>query len=389
MDLAVRCRRCQLGSMHGPMNHESINGTHSALLAAHRCNSDVQLPYRFPIIPESHCCTDETCLKNSDKLMIEATQMAQQAGYACDYCTKRQPMAFNEVKECCKGHQTLGEHICREPVNRIGKRHATRIMSDAYGRGIVRAQVENTNLRAYSTESDVTAAESIKTCKTEAFYGHNSVDIVQNLNDKHVPGTSTVFAEVDMRSKRHRKITFRDVATFCGERPRDDRVWYLSPYEFVSEWEVVMLSYPQYLPDAYNPRHHAELTPEGIAKIHAHPGRHPDLLPGIDYRVKEGGDSWWMPFPDISPTEHFRHTWIIMKRHRPVAPMFIGSPVPLKQDSSAERSAMLTMAYFHPWTLRHNDEEESYVPYAGSLRASDSTWQDALSQWLDGHVISQ
>ena len=78
-----------------------------------------------------------------------------------------------------------------------------------------------------------------------------------------------------------------------------------------------------------------------------------------------------------------------MKRNRPVAPMFIGSPVPFKQDSSAERSAMLTMAYFHPWTLRHNDEEESYVPYAGSLRASDSTWQDALSQWLDGHVISQ
>ena len=37
--------------------------------------------------------------------MIEATQIAQnaQAGYACDYCTKRQPMAFNECKECCKG----------------------------------------------------------------------------------------------------------------------------------------------------------------------------------------------------------------------------------------------------------------------------------------------
>ena len=50
---------------------------------------------------------------------------------------------------------------------------------------------------------------------------------------------------------------------------------------------------------------------------------------------------------------------------------------------------MLTMAYFHPWTLRQQDEERSYVPYACSLRASDSTWQDALSQWLDGRVISQ
>ena len=49
-------------------------------------------------------------------------QMAQdaQAGYACDYCTKRQPMAFNEVKECCKGHSTLADHIQQEPLQRQG-----------------------------------------------------------------------------------------------------------------------------------------------------------------------------------------------------------------------------------------------------------------------------
>ena len=45
--LPTRVRRCQLGSLHGPMNHESMNGTHPALLAAQRRNSDVQLPYRF------------------------------------------------------------------------------------------------------------------------------------------------------------------------------------------------------------------------------------------------------------------------------------------------------------------------------------------------------
>ena len=72
--------------------------------------------------------------------MVEVLQMAHyaQAGYACDYCTKRQPMAFNEVKECCKGHNTLAEHIRQEPLQPQGKRHATRIMSDAYGKGIVR-----------------------------------------------------------------------------------------------------------------------------------------------------------------------------------------------------------------------------------------------------------
>ena len=84
MDQITSGRRCMLGSMHGPMNHPSNHGTRPAMLACHRCNSDVQLPYRFPIIPESHCCDDETCLLNDDKALVHAAQAAQdaQAGYA-------------------------------------------------------------------------------------------------------------------------------------------------------------------------------------------------------------------------------------------------------------------------------------------------------------------
>ena len=123
MGLPARGRRCQLGSLRGPMNHEFIDGTHPAMLAAQRCNSDVQLPYRFPIIKEFLCCCHEKCLTNKDKVMVEAMQMAQdaQAGYACDSFEKRQPMAFNEVKECCKGHSPLAENIRQEPMQRQGK----------------------------------------------------------------------------------------------------------------------------------------------------------------------------------------------------------------------------------------------------------------------------
>ena len=62
MGLLTRGRRCQLGSLHGPMNHESINGTHPAMLAAQKCNSEVQLLYRFPIIKEFHWCCHDKCL---------------------------------------------------------------------------------------------------------------------------------------------------------------------------------------------------------------------------------------------------------------------------------------------------------------------------------------
>ena len=57
-------------------------------------------------------------------------------------------------------------------------------MNDAYRKGIVRGQVEHTNLRAYSKDSDVTSAESIKTCLTVSFFGSNYVDVIQRLNDK-------------------------------------------------------------------------------------------------------------------------------------------------------------------------------------------------------------
>ena len=172
MGLHSRGKKCQLGVMHGPFSHEMLNATHSAMLAALRCNSDAQLPYRFPITGDTHFCDDPTCLESSLKLMIEATQIAQdaQAGYACDYGLKRQPMAFNECMECVKGHRQLASDLKQGSLNRIGKRHAMRLVSDAYSKGIVRAQVENTNLRAYATSSDVTSAESFKTCQTVSFF---------------------------------------------------------------------------------------------------------------------------------------------------------------------------------------------------------------------------
>ena len=83
------------------------------MLAAHGFNSDVQLPYRLPICVATITCNGK-CLESVDEEeMILASQLAQdaQAGYACDYCNKRQPMAFSEVKECLKGLRGLGQRM--------------------------------------------------------------------------------------------------------------------------------------------------------------------------------------------------------------------------------------------------------------------------------------
>ena len=394
MGLHCRGRKCQLGALHGPNGHEFLNATHSAMLAAQRCNSDVQLPYRLPIIDgKTHFCDNPKCLEFKEKDLIEATQVAQdaQAGYACDYCNKRQPLAFNECKECVKGLKQLSERYRDNPLNKLGKRYAMRIMSDAYGKCCVRAAVENTNLRAYARNDDITSAESIKTCQTVSFFGKNYVDVVECLVDRKQTLHSTVFAQIDGRSKRYKKVTFRDVAALYGHRPNQDvdhRVWYLSPYEFVTEWEVVLLNYPQSLHGCNSDVYHASLTDDGMQLLTDTSSKHSRLLAGLHYRVKEGKHDDWIAFPDCSATESFRHTYIIKKRRRPVAPMFIGSPVPLK-GVDAERAAMLTMVYFRPWTLRPNDAQDRYVPYAGKLRPDDKTWQEEFDEWLSGNVISE
>ena len=90
---------------------------------------------------------------------------------------------------------------------------------------------------------------------------------MQRLNDHALPDTTTVVAEVDTRHRKFRKVTLRDTAVLYGQRPRDPRVWYLSPYKVGKYWEVVMVSYPQSLKAASSFDHHVRLTDEGRAKL--------------------------------------------------------------------------------------------------------------------------
>lgn len=112
------------------------------------------------------------------------------------------------------------------------------------------------------------------------------------------------------------------------------------------------------------------------------------MHPGVHYKVKDGGEDW-LAYPDSPATAQIRNTWIIKRRRRPTAPTFMGAPVLTRAKQANERSCLLTMAYFHPWTLRAKDAEDKIVPYAGALRTHQETWPQALQKWLDGHIISQ
>ena len=391
MDMPLGGKRNKLGSLHGPMNDANINGTHPAMLAAHRFNSDVQLPYRFPINHSTHSqtcrgkCVYEYEAYQGEAAMLRAVQSAQdaQVGYACDYCTKRSPMAFNEVKECCKGHQDLNQRVRGEGLNYLGRRHTMRLMSDAYGKGIVRGQVENTNLRAHGSTEQVTRAESFQTSLTTVFPGREYLGLVQRLN-REQQGQTAVIAEIDRRNRRHRRVAVRDMAVMYGHRPKIPEIWYLSPYEFEVYWEIALIRAPQTLADSQKADMQAELTDIAKKKLQRQANRGIDqeaLVPGIDYVVKETGEGQWYAFEQKEDTDFFRHNWVINRRVRPVAPSFVSTPMPRRSEGEANRAAMITMSYFRPWTL-DKSQEDGEVVHAARMKAAEVTWQEACSEWL-------
>ena len=150
----------------------------------------------------------------------------------------------------------------------------------------------------------------------------------------------------------------------------------------------MLVNYPQSLARMDDDTYQASLIEEGINVLKTSKHKHPRLEAGIHYRVKDDAGIDFIPFPDGLTCDSFRHNWIIKKRHRPVAPVLVGSPVPMKRADSGERSAMLTMAYFHPWTLQTDGTDNNIVPYAGMLRKQGESWQAALSYLLNGNAVS-
>ena len=170
MEMPRSGKRTMVGMPWGPCNNASLNGNHPAMLAAQRCNGDVQLPYRFPITDQVHAHSCKGCDEDCDKKvpiweLAKAAQNGQsaQAGYGCDYQNKRHLIAIFEAKEWEKSQSKMIEDIMEEKPGYVGARLSKRLMTDLYGRGVCRGAVECTNLVLHAEKADPTLAESIKT----------------------------------------------------------------------------------------------------------------------------------------------------------------------------------------------------------------------------------
>eukprot|EP00435_Cladocopium_sp_Y103_P052258 s774_g16.t1 len=262
-----------------------------------------------------------------DVAIALAAQRAQdaQTGYCSDYCSKNQPMGVHEIKEFQKGHLALHATLKGESLERIGKRHANRFLSDAYCKGLVRGQVE--------------CYQNTKFVKTQP-----------------APGSGA----------RHLREAVE--AQAYGHRPSESECWWLSPYEFVMYWKLVPTKVP------YS-RAEWEAAPQDGWDA---PAR---LKPGMHYVIQIPPTCDRLLFPPGGPTQTLRHNWYLERRVRPRCPHFASAPVPKGFAENAEHNAKLTSVYFRAWTLDVNSAT-STVPYLGHLRGEEDSWESSLRAWL-------
>ena len=335
-------RKNRLCSLHGPYGHEYLNGCHPALLAGIRGgNVDVQVPYRLPYA----CRTCGQKLTAAQRRAVAgAVQRAQdaQTGYCSDYCAKNQPMAFHEIREFQKGHCKLHAEILQrgDSLDKVGKKHAMRIMSDAYLKGIVRGQVECCNLRANHSEESAVAAERVTSAVLQSFPGGAFLNAVRRLADK-----DDAVSQATAWRKQRRQLRAFDWAQAYGHRPCHAGLWELSPYEFFMYWDVLPAKVPKSRKEWAEKRAEewdVTMTAAGLAKLEKTKDNEANvkLRPGKDYKLKSrhrhGRHQYAAPSGAV-----LQHSWYLERRAIPHVPCFSHCPVPAPHEPAIARKYRL------------------------------------------------
>ena len=354
MRMPVAGRRSAVGSLHGALNHEYLNGCIPAISVGGRDNNDIKLPYRFPITAGSHSslcsanCVDSTRLSD----MVQAIEASQDAtiGYCFDYATKRQPVGVYECREWMKGHNNLAQSLQKEEVRYAALRHTQRVISDCFAKGIVRGAPEVVNLSDHAANAKVTSAELIASSDYATFAGGAFLHAVEHGHT--VAGAKIAKGLVHVSNQAiDEPVQIKKLGVCYGIRGDDPELKYLSPYEFVRYWQVVRCA--------------------------SHPG---------------DSDSQVKVFPQNEVAGDIAHCWVMKRRHMPIVPVFQGCPMPKNRQRLQNRNGMLMMAYFHPWTLCEEFSCEE-VPHVSTLGVPSgceiADFSTACAEWLNGRILSQ
>ena len=372
LEMKLRCtgRRNALGMVLGKRHCEWYSGTSSILAELFLSNTDIQLPYRVPLnaITHDEDCHSTKCLKHlSNKHLCIITQkaMKQMAGYFGGYISKRQKMGRFEVQNSIKSMPFLQTKLAERNLRKAGSQLAhvvNRMFTTLEGKGILRTAVEEFLLASEYRADDELAQEFTRTFRHTFFFGRRYVERYDALLARKDMSCQTILKGAQ------RANCETDASSSYGFRGNDARVYYLSPWEFVQAFRVVRVPAPC----------EDNRTTRWVKKANR-----VNPIAGTDYVFT----SFAINNPDVVlfPELHdcnnmweFRHTWMMLRRSRPVVPCPEDTPLPNRRNTKEHRAKLLNI-YLRPWTLVR-EHATLEVPFILDLQLTKNEWLEANTE---------
>ena len=279
--------------------------------------------------------------------------------------------AMHEVKEWQKGQQLLYEELENNKPGYYGARSAKRLITDCYGRGVVRGAVETSHLITSTKQFDPTSAESIKTAPVTEISLQYPLQLLRHVAEQQPWPQEPRRTRVDKRNRMKPKVMDCPPWTLYGGRGQRPEVHLLSAYEFARHYHIKQARHPfsaaraQETPEEYE----AELTEQGLEKATK---KTKLFIAGVDYTIRESGGEDWLPLGHGKQAKAYRHDWIIRRRPRPHVPVIFGA----QSSKTVEEQAMRILALYFPWV---NDPVEASpeAPFINDL------WQPSMKDWKE------
>ena len=262
-------------------------------------------------------------------------------------------------------------------------------------KGILRTCTEEFMLSSQYKPHDPLSAEFIRTFRHQNFLGKYYLDRYDALHQKK--------GSVDVRLLMPRNGCGQDVpdqVALYGFRDLTPNLFFLSPWEFCQWYKPHRLRAPS---KNYPPW--TKFTATGRARLKEEGSQNISWRPGVDFVVNEelvAQTPYLFPYPcwqtffeqRNDAYTQFRHTWLLIRRQRPVVPSPERCPLPGKRMSKDTRSKILSV-YLRPWTLVRKVATETvpYLPHlsrnrSASMQQTISDTSSALPQESEQRQVS-
>ena len=249
--LRIKGKRNQLGMTLGKRTDAWQSGTAMVFAVFCRANTHTAPNYRMPPIPSVH--DDEFCSKacfskpEQKKVTSKLAQRAQReaTGYYCGYTFKRQACGKFVLRATAESLNYVELGLKDKSAGRQWYRTCNKMMTDWNHNCTMRTAPEECNLSANQHEQDPMNAEFIRSYMTKSFPGQRFVRLLESEMKRDPARSRKGVLPVRSDPVEKEEIRTYHLEELYGYRGCDERVYYLSPWEFLMFWEVQRVPSPK------------------------------------------------------------------------------------------------------------------------------------------------